>query len=46
MCDYNSLIRSADQYEISSKLSNRNFFDNNNQYIIPFLQRSYQWEIK
>lgn len=42
----NSSIRSVDQYEISAKISNRIFFDNNNQYIIPFLQRSYQWEIK
>lgn len=46
MCDYNSSIKSADQYEISAKLTNRSFFDNNNQYVIPFLQRSYQWEIK
>lgn len=46
MCDYNSSIKSADQYEITAKLSSRCFFDNNNQYLIPFLQRSYQWETK
>lgn len=32
-----------DQYNVSSKQSNANFWNNNDCYEIPFNQRSYQW---